>query len=141
MSTKLRTTFLFGVLALGFATAGLAGKPLPVNPMLIDALTPAAPRVEELSLPALEERLRETKAIPAARKAEVMAEIEGLMAQFRDAHARGDDLAPLWEPYSKLMARIQALAKRDPKLVRDITASKDPIWTVLADRGQFASLQ
>jgi hypothetical protein len=117
-----------------------AGKPLPVNPMLIDALTPAAPRVEELSLPALEERLRATKAIPAARKAEVLAEVDALMAQFREAHARGDDLAPLWEPYSSLIAKIQALAKRDPKLVRDVTASKDPIWSVLADRAQFASL-
>jgi hypothetical protein len=140
MSTNLRTKLLLGALTLGFATAGLAGKPLPVNPMLIDALTPAAPRVEELSLPVLEERLRETKAMPAAKKAEVFAEVDALMAQFRDAHARGDDLAPLWEPYSKLITKIQALAKRDTKLVRDVTASKDPIWSVLADRAQFASL-
>src|SRR5688572_3382584 len=112
MSTNLRTKVLLGALALGFATVSFAGKPLPVNPMLIDALTPAAQRVEELSLPALEVRLRDTKAIPAAKKAEVLAEVDALMAQFREAHARGDDLAPLWEPYSNLMAKIQVLAKR-----------------------------
>lgn len=141
MNPNLRTPLLLGALALGFAQATYAGKPLPMNPGLIDAMTPANPRTEELSLDRLEDRLRETKAIPAATKAELIAEIDVLMAQFRDAHARGDaDLAPLWEPFSRLMARIQALAKRDPRLVRDVAASTDPIWGVLTDHAQFAGV-
>ena len=141
MNPNLRIPLVLGALALGFASASFAGKPLPMNPGLIDAMTPAAPRAEELSLTRLEDRLRDSKALAPATKAELRAEVDELMAQFRDAHARGDaDLAPLWEPYSKLMARIQALAKRDPRLVRDVGASKEPIWGVLTDRAQFAGV-
>ena len=46
----------------------------------------------------------------------------------------------MWEPYSKLLAKIQTLAKKDSRLVRDIAASKEPIWGVLADRTQFAGV-
>lgn len=132
---------LLGALALGFAAASFAAQPLPVNPMLIDALTPAAPRVEELNLPLLEERLRDTKAIPAARKAELMTEIDALLGQFRQAYATGNPgLSSLREPYTRLMTKMQSLAKRDQRLARDIAASKEPIWESLTDRSQFASL-
>ena len=141
MNWKLRNKVLLGILALGFGSASLAAKPLPINPGLVDALTPAAPRVEQLSLAALEDRLRETKAIAPSRKAELISEVDDLMAHFRVAHARGDaDVAALREPYDRLVAKMQALAKRDHRLVRDIGASKEPIWEVLTDRAQFASL-
>ena len=39
------------------------------------------------------------------------------------------------------MTKIQVAAKRDPRLVRDISASKEPIWGMLTDRTQFAGLQ
>ncbi len=132
---------LLGAVALSVASASFAAQPLPMNPMLIDALTPAAPRVEELSARALEDRLRDTKAIPAARKAELRSEVEALSEQFRQAYATGHpELSSLREPYDRLLTKIQSLAKRDHRLARDIAASKDSIWQSLADRSQFASL-
>ena len=141
MTPNLKFQTLLGALALGFASASYAAQPLPINPMLIDALTPAAPRVEELSLPALEERLRDTKAIPAAKKAELISEVDALLEQFRQAYATGNpQLSSLRERYTRLMSKMQVLARKDQRLARDIAASKEPIWESLTDRSQFASL-
>lgn len=142
MSSTPRIKILLGTLALGFAAASFAAQPLPMNPMLIDAMTPAAPRAEALSLADLESRLRETKAIPLARKAELTAELDGLLDQFRRAFQTGNpELSSLREPYDRLLAKMQALAKKDRRLARDIAASSEPLWESLTDRGTFASLQ
>jgi hypothetical protein len=133
---------LLGALVIVFAPMAFAGPPLPVNPGLIDAMRPAQSRApEELSLAALEDRLRETRAINPWKKLELKGEIDDLLAHFRSAHASGSqDVARLREPYTRLLAKIQGLLKKDPQLARDITASREAIWGVLADRTQFASL-
>jgi hypothetical protein len=141
MTPNLTFQSLLGALSLTVASASFAAQPLPVNPMLLDALTPAAPRVVELSLPALEDRLRETKAIPVARKIELMSEVDALLEQFRQAYSTGNpELSTLREPYTRLMTKMQVLVKKDQRLARDIAASKEPIWESLVDRSQFASL-
>lgn len=132
---------LFSALALAFASGCFAAPPLPTNPGLIEAMTPAASPSEELSLPMLEERLRETKAISPLKKLALKSEIDDLLGRFRVAHAGGStELAALREPYQRLMAKIQVMLKKDPQLARDIVASREAIWGVLADRTQFASL-
>ena len=142
MRSNLRIEVLLGALALGFAAAPFAAQPLPVNPMLIDAMRPAAPRVEELSLPELADRLRDTKAIPPARKAELMSEFDGLLDQFRLAYRTGNpQVSSLREPYDRLLGKMQASARTDRQLARDIAASRKPIWESLSDRSTFASLE
>ncbi len=142
MSSSLRIELLLGALALGFASASFAAQPLPVNPMLLDAMRPAFPRVEELSLPGLADRLRDTKAIPPARKAELMSEFDILLDQFRLAYRTGNpQVASLREPYDRLLGKMQVSAGKDRQLARDTAASREPIWESLSDRSTFASLQ
>ena len=140
---KILTKSLFGAMAVVFASACFAARPLPENPGLTDARRPASlPRGEELSLFALEERFRETPALTPQRKDALMAEIDVLMTRFRQAHSEGSPrVAALRQPYARLMARIQAQVKQDPQLVSNVAASRDPIWDVLADRAHFASLE
>lgn len=140
---KILTKSLLGAIVVVFASACFAARPLPENPGLTDARKPAAlPRGEELSLFALEERIRETAALTPQRKDALMAEIDVLMARFRQVHSEGTPrMAALRLPYAVLMAKIQALAKQDPQLASDIAASREPIWEVLADRAHFASLE
>jgi hypothetical protein len=132
------------LIAAGFALAstGFAGQPLPMNPGLIDAMQPAAPRrAETLSLTELEERVRATKAIPTLQKLRLKSEIDDLRERFERAHASGQpDLDSLRDPYEKLMAKLQGLLRKDRQLQQDVAASKERIWDVLADRTQFAAL-
>jgi hypothetical protein len=125
-------------------TAAPAARLLPENPGLTVARRPALPpRGEELSLLALGERIRETPALTMSRKNALRTEIDGLMARFRRAHARGGgaEVAALRAPYNRLMAKMRSMLEQDPKLAADVTASREPIWEVLASRSQFASLR
>ncbi len=131
---------IFAAAGLVFASSSFAAPPLPVNPGLVDALRPAAPRTEELSISALEDRLRETKAIPPLQKLALKSEIDDFLGRLREAHATGPrEVAEMREPYEKLLVKIRGLLKKDPQLARDIAASRETIWAVLADRTQFAS--
>lgn len=104
-------------------------------------LLQATPAGEEIGLASLEERLKQTKAIPALKKLGLKGEIDNLLAKFRVAHSGGQpDLIALREPYDKLILKIRGMLARDPQLARDIVASKDAIWDRLADRTQFARL-
>src|SRR4051812_34801935 len=133
---------LLGTIPMAFASAGFAAPPLPMNPGLVDAMRPAAPaRPEELSLSQLEERLRETKAISPWKKLELKGEIDDLLDRFRTAHAGGKpDVVALRDPYDRLIGKIHGLLRKDQRLARDITASREAIWEVLTDRTQFAGL-
>ena len=129
--------------ALSVASVCFAARSLPENPGLTDARRPAlSPRGEELSLYALEERLRETPALTPLKKDALRTEIDGLVVRFRLAHSRGrGEVAALRPAYYRLMAKMQAMLKEDPKLAADVVASREPIWEILADRSQFASLR
>ncbi len=133
-----RTKFLLGATALAFASTCVAA---PLIDQTAAAQMQASSSNEELSLPALEDRLRETRAIPGLKKLGLKSEIDNLLARFRIAHAGGrPEVVALRDPYEKLIGKIQGMLTRDPQLARDITASKDAIWSVLADRTQFASV-
>ena len=136
------TNFLLAALALIFATAGFAAPPLPENPSLVDAQKPALPRAGDLSFPALEARLKETKAVPAARKIELQSEVDGLLARFQAAHGNAEpDFSALREPFERLIARLQAALKKDSQLVRDIVLSKESLWESLAGGVLVASAE
>jgi hypothetical protein len=128
-------------LAVGFASTCPAQPPLEEDP--IPALRPpeaAAARTDDLIT--LEDRLKETNAIPALKKLGLKGEIDDLLAKFRLAHAGGrPGVEGLRQPYNNLIAKIHGMLIKDPKLAQDIVASKDAIWERLADRTKFASLE
>jgi hypothetical protein len=127
---------------LAFSAASYAAQPLPMNPGLIDAMKPAAPRTEQLSLTELEDRVRATKALTPLQKMKLKAEVDDLLARFRVAHAKGGSqaLESLREPYEKLMAKMEVALRKDRQLARDVAASREPLWDVLTDRTEFAAL-
>jgi len=142
MATLARTKHLFGVLALALSCTAFASPPLPENPGLVDALTPAAlPAPEQLGLSTLEERLLESDAVAASKKVALQTQIDELRSRFRAAHAGSESVAGLRPRYDDLMAKVLASVKKDPVLSRDLRVSKEPMWRVLADPARFASLE
>lgn len=131
MNKAARAALLLGALAAPFATATFA-VPLAET----EAVTH-----EELNLSSLEERLKDTKAIPVLKKLSLKGEIDDLLAKLRGAHSGGRaDVAKLRAPYNALIDKTYALLKKDPALGADILASREAIWGRLSDQTQFASL-
>ena len=139
----MKTQLFLGAMALAISSLCFAQPPLGENPSLTAARVPAAlPDGEEINLSTLEDRLKDTKAIPPLKKLGLKGDIDDLLAKFRLAHAGGyPDVASLRQPYDKLIVKMQAMLRKDPKLAGDIVASKDAIWDRLSDRTKFASLE
>ncbi len=101
------------------------------------AATPA------LNLKSLETRLRETKAIGMFTKLALKNQVDDLLAQFRAFHEGKGTSTPseLRESYDLLMMKVLSLLQdSDPPLARDILASREAIWSLLADPAKFATL-
>ena len=102
---------------------------------------PAAPAA--LDLAALEQRLRETKAIGLFTKIALKNQVDELLNQFRTFHEGrvGGALADLRERYNLLLLKVLSLLQDgDPPLAQAITASRETIWSLLADPVKFATL-
>lgn len=102
---------------------------------------PAAPPA--LNLASLEQRLRDTKAIGVFTKISLKNQVDDLMTQFRAYHQgqAGGTLPALREHYNLLLLKVQSLLQDgDPPLAQAITASREPIWSLLADPVKFATL-
>jgi len=101
------------------------------------AAKPAAP---PLDLATLEVRLRETKAIGVLTKLSLKNQVDDLLDKFR-AHYRRQaktTLAELRRPYDMLLLKVLSLLQdSDPPLARDIVASREAIWGILADPEKF----
>jgi hypothetical protein len=131
MNKAATIALLLGALAAPFATPAFA-VPLAET----EAVTH-----EELNLSSLEERLKDTKAIPVLKKLSLKGEIDALLAQFRAAQPGGrEELVKLRAPYNAMIDKIYALLKKDPALGQDILASRETIWGMLSDPTQVASL-
>src|SRR2546425_782222 len=95
------------------------------------AATPAA-----LDLPALEKRLRETKAIGVFTKLSLKNQVDDLLDEFRAFHRGRSEstLDELRERYTGLMLKVLSLLQRnDPPLADALAASREAIWTMLTD--------
>ena len=104
------------------------------------APTPQAP-AHPLDLAGLEKRLRDTKAIGMFAKLSLKNQVDDFIEQFREFHlGRGEaTLDELRERYNLLMLKVLSLLqKHDPRLARDLSASREAIWTVLIDPVAFA---
>ena len=103
--------------------------------------TPEGPPA--LDLTSLEKRLRETKAIGVFTKLSLKNQVDDLLEQFAAFHqGRGDvTRAKLREAYDLLLLKVLSLLQdKDPTLARDISASREALWDLLADPAKFANL-
>lgn len=95
-----------------------------------------------LDLDLLEKRLRETNAIGVFTKLALKNQVDDLLDKFRAFYQGRSNasLPQLRQNYDMLIMKVLALLQdSDPTLARDILASREAIWKVLADPEQFAS--
>jgi hypothetical protein len=105
------------------------------------AAAPGAP--PPLDLTALKQRLRETSAIGVFTKLALKNQVDDLLDKFR-AFYRGQvklTLPELRQSYELLVQKVLALLQdSDPPLAREIVASREAIWGLLADPQKFSTL-
>ena len=110
-----------------------------------ESATPSTgkPGAPPLDLTALETRLKETKAIGVFTKITLKNQVDDLLNQFR-AYYQGrikTTLAELRQSYDMLLLKVLSLLQDgDPSLARVVVASREAIWSILADPAKFATL-
>lgn len=124
-----------------------AETPRPHENVAPAASTPSpAPTPEKppaLDLSSLEKRLRDTTAIGAFTKLSLKNQVDDLLEQFTAFHAGRSEvkLATLREGFDLLLLKVLSLLQdKDPALARDISASRESLWNLLADPAKFANL-
>ena len=103
------------------------------------ATRPAA--AAPLDLRSLEQRLKDTGAIGVLTKLSLKNQVDDLVGRFKAFHGGQrpptlGDLRPAFE--LMLMKVLSLLQDKDAALARDINASREAIWGVLADHDKFA---
>lgn len=97
-----------------------------------------------LDLNALEQRLRDTRAIGVFTKLSLKNQVDDLLDTVRDYHA-GQHNATLQgakQQYDLLLLKVLTLLQDgDPPLASSIRGSRDAMWNLLADREQFQKLR
>ena len=107
------------------------------------AAAPSRPAAPALDLGSLEQRLRDTKAIGVFTKLSLKNQVDDLLGRFRDFYGRKSSatLADLRQRYDLLLLKLlSVLQDGDPTLAATISASRETIWTLLADPQKFATL-
>jgi len=110
----------------------IAPKPAP---------KPAGP--PPLDIKALEQRLKDTSAIGVFTKLAVKNQVDDLLEQVRAMHQKRAkaSTAQIRQSYDLLIMKVLSLLQEtDPTLARDIVASREPLWGMLADPVKFASI-
>ena len=97
----------------------------------------------ETDLAALEQRLRDTKAIGVFTKLSLKNQVDDLLGRFRDYYGKKGavTLAELRQKYDLLLLKVlSVLQDGDPALAAAISASREAIWAILADPQKFSTL-
>jgi hypothetical protein len=105
----------------------------------------AVPKAQEppLDVAALTARLRDTQAIGTFTKLALKNQVDDLLKQFRAHYQSGRKASvdSLRQPYNMLILKVLSLLQdSDPALARTISASREAIWSILADPEKFNSL-
>jgi hypothetical protein len=103
----------------------------------------AKPLEPPLDVAALQARLRDTKAIGVLTKLALKNQVDDLLKQFKAHYQSGQKagVAALRQPYDMLVLKVLSLLQdSDPALARTISASREAIWSILADREKFNAL-
>jgi hypothetical protein len=120
------------------ATAAPAVAAAPTRP--VDKQPAPAP----LDLTALEQRLKDTHAIGLFTKLSLKNQVDDLLGAFRSFHGGQTQppLAELRQRYDLLLLKVLTLLQDgDPPLASAISASREAIWGLLADRNKFQKIQ
>jgi hypothetical protein len=102
------------------------------------------PAPPALDLTSLEQRLRDTHAIGIFTKLSLKNQVDDLLGAFRAFHGGQDkaSLADLRQRYDLLLLKVLTLLQDgDPPLASAISASREAIWGMLADRDKFQKIQ
>jgi hypothetical protein len=69
-------------------------------------------------------------------------QIDDLLGEFKSFHqGRGPALSKLRERYDLLLMKVLSLLQKDDAaLARDVSASREAIWTILVDPAKFATI-
>jgi hypothetical protein len=105
------------------------------------AKPPASP---PLDLAGLEQRLKDTHAIGLFTKLSLKNQVDDLLGAFRAFHGGQTQppLADLRQRYDLLLLKVLTLLQDgDPPLASAISASREAIWSLLADRDKFQKIQ
>jgi hypothetical protein len=105
--------------------------------------TPTPEKPLALDLSSLEKRLRDTSAIGVFTKLSLKNQIDDLLEQFTAFHGGRSQvkLATLREGFDLLLLKVLSLLQdKDPALARDISASREALWNLLADPVKFENL-
>jgi hypothetical protein len=103
----------------------------------------AKPATGVLDLTSLERRLRDTKAIGVLTKLSLKNQVDDLLGEFREFHQSGDQarLAKLRETFELLILKVLSLLQDgDPALARDVSSSREALWSILVDPDTFKNL-
>jgi hypothetical protein len=107
------------------------------------AAQPAKPTAVTLDLTALEQRLRDTKAIGVFTKLSLKNQVDDLLDEFREFHQSRDQtmLAKLRQAFDLLVLKVLSLLQDgDPTLARDVSSSREALWRILIDPDRFRNL-
>jgi len=110
------------------------------------AAQPAArpPSPPALDLTGLEQRLKDTHAIGLFTKLSLKNQVDDLLGAFRAFHSGQipPPLPELRQRYDLLLLKVLTLLQDgDPPLASAISASREAIWGLLADRDKFQKIQ
>jgi hypothetical protein len=97
-----------------------------------------------LDLAGLEQRLKDTHAIGLFTKLSLKNQVDDLLGAFRAFHGGQTQppLADLRQRYDLLLLKVLTLLQDgDPPLASAISASREAIWALLADRDKFQKIQ
>ncbi len=125
------------------ATSPKAAPPAPAA-AAPKAQAPASAAPAPLDLRSLEQRLKDTSAIGFMTKLSLKNQVDDLVAKFKAYHAgsRPPTLPGLRPSFDLLLMKVLSLVQdQDQALARDLNASRDAIWGVLADRQKFTQIQ
>lgn len=105
---------------------------------------PATPAAATLDLRSLEQRLRDTTAIGVFTKLSLKNQVDDLLREFREFHKSQDQtmLATLRQSFDLLLLKVLSLLQdSDPGLARDISSSRDELWSILTDPEKFKNVE
>ncbi|QJR15887.1 hypothetical protein [Usitatibacter palustris] len=125
-------------------TAAATPAPSKPAPVAVPAKAPPAAAPPSLDLKTLESRLRGSSAIGVMTKLALKNQVDDLVKRFKAYHdgSRPPQLAELRPSYELLVMKFMTLLQdKDAALAKDINASREAIWGLLADReklSQFA---
>jgi hypothetical protein len=95
-------------------------------------------------LAGLEQRLKDTHAIGLFTKLSLKNQVDDLLGAFRAFHGGQTQppLSDLRQRYDLLLLKVLTLLQDgDPPLASAISASREAIWVLLADRDKFQKIQ